>query len=74
MRIVAATVRRSAARHPSDIVNTEAFFADLKAQRRADRRRRRDVTERELVNHNKTWADDDDRWDDIWTETTSDGE
>jgi hypothetical protein len=55
---------------PWDVDNTEAFFADL----RADRRRRRDIAERELVNPNMTWADDDARWDDIWTETTSDDE
>jgi hypothetical protein len=62
------------AQFPSDVVGTKAFFADLRAQRRADRRRRRDIAERELVNPTTTWADDDDRWDDVWTETTSDDE
>jgi hypothetical protein len=60
-------MRRWRAQFPSDVVDT-------RAQRRADRRRRRDIAERELVNPTTTWADDDDRWDVVWTETTSDDE
>jgi hypothetical protein len=62
------------AQFPSNVLDMKAFFADLRAQRRADRCRRRDIVERELVKPTTTWADDDDRWDDVWTETTSDDE
>jgi hypothetical protein len=67
-------MHQSRAQFPSYIVDTEAFSVDLRAQGRADRRRRRDIAERELVNPTTTWADDDDHWDDVWTETTSDDE
>jgi hypothetical protein len=43
-------MRQWRAQFPSDVVDTEAFFADLRAQRRADRRHRWDIAERELVN------------------------
>nr|XP_051221406.1 uncharacterized protein LOC127339618 [Lolium perenne] len=62
------------AQFPSDVVDRKVFFADLRARRRADRCRRRDIAEREFVNPTTTWADDDGRWDDVWTETTSDDE
>jgi hypothetical protein len=42
---------------PNDVDNTEAFFADLRAQRRADRRHRQDIAERVLVNSTTAWAD-----------------
>ena len=67
-------MRQWRAQFPNDVDNTDAFFADLRAQRRSDRRHRRAVAEFELDNPNTTWADNDPRWDDIWTETTSDDE
>jgi hypothetical protein len=57
---------------PCDVDNTEAFFADLRAQRRSTRRRRRAIAEFELENPSTTWGENDPRWDDIWTATTSD--
>ncbi|XP_051211148.1 uncharacterized protein [Lolium perenne] len=53
-------MRQWKAQFLSDIDNTEAFFADLRAQRRSARRRRRATAEFEL--------DNDPRWDDVWTE------
>ena len=67
-------MRQWRAQFPNDVDNTDAFFADLRAQRRSDMRHRRAVAEFELDNPNTTWADNDTRWDDIWTETTSDDE
>ncbi|KAK1669884.1 hypothetical protein QYE76_058043 [Lolium multiflorum] len=67
-------MRQWRAQFPNDVDNTDAFFADLRAQRRSDRRHRRAVTEFELDNLNTTWADNDPRRDDISTETTSDDE
>jgi hypothetical protein len=58
----------------SNVIDEAAFFNELRTQRRADRHRHPDIVERELVNPNMTWGDDDDRWDDSWTETTSDDE
>ncbi|KAK1678692.1 hypothetical protein QYE76_039540 [Lolium multiflorum] len=52
----------------------DAFFANLRAQRRSNRRHRRAVAAFELENPNTTWTENDPRWDDIWTETTSDDE
>jgi hypothetical protein len=49
------------------------FFNELTTHRR-DRRRCRAITEREIDNPNTTWGEDDDRWDDVWTATTSDDE
>ncbi|KAK1610709.1 hypothetical protein QYE76_034382 [Lolium multiflorum] len=40
----------------------------------SNRRHRRAVAVFEIDNPNTTWADNDPRWDDIWTETTSDDE
>ncbi|KAK1629481.1 hypothetical protein QYE76_003796 [Lolium multiflorum] len=67
-------MRQWRAQFPNDVFNTNAFFADLRAQRRFNRRHRRDVAEFELENPNTTWTENDSRWDDIWTETTSDDE
>ncbi|KAK1605604.1 hypothetical protein QYE76_029277 [Lolium multiflorum] len=67
-------MRQWRAQFPNDVDNTAAFFADLRAQRRSNRRHRRAVAVFELDNPNTTWADNDPRWDDIWTETTSDDE
>ncbi|KAK1606653.1 hypothetical protein QYE76_030326 [Lolium multiflorum] len=64
-------MRQWRAQFPNDVDNTDAFFADLRAQRRSDRRHRRAVAEFELDNPNTTWAENDPRWDDIWIETTS---
>ncbi|KAK1697706.1 hypothetical protein QYE76_014403 [Lolium multiflorum] len=66
--------RRRHRQFPNDVDNTDAFFADLRAHRRSHRRHRRAVAEFELDNPNTTWADNDPRWEDIWTETTSDDE
>ncbi|KAK1699215.1 hypothetical protein QYE76_015912 [Lolium multiflorum] len=52
----------------------DAFFANLRAQRRSNRRHRRAVAAFELENPNTTWTENDPRWDDIWMETTSDDE
>jgi hypothetical protein len=52
----------------------DAFFANLRAQRRSNRRHRRAVAAFELENSNTTWTENDPRWDDLWTETTSDDE
>ena len=65
-------MRQWRAQFPNDVDNTDAFFADLRAQRRSNRRHRRAVANFELENPNTTWTEDDPRWDDIWTETTSD--
>ncbi|KAK1650937.1 hypothetical protein QYE76_014524 [Lolium multiflorum] len=67
-------MRQWRAQFPNDVDNTDAFFADLRAHRRSNRRHRRAVAVFELDNPNTTWADNDPRWDDIWTETTSDDE
>ena len=67
-------MRQWRAQFPNDVDNTDAFFTDLRAQRRSNRRHRRAVAEFELENPNTTWAENDPRWDDIWTETTSDDE
>jgi hypothetical protein len=57
---------------PNDVIAEEVFFYELKRQRRRDRRRRREIAEREIDNPNITWGEDDARWDDVWTVTTSD--
>ncbi|KAK1670121.1 hypothetical protein QYE76_058280 [Lolium multiflorum] len=62
------------AQFPNAVDNIDAFFDDLRAQRRFNRRHRRAVAEFELKNPNTTWTENDRRWDDIWTETTSDDE
>ncbi|KAK1680608.1 hypothetical protein QYE76_041456 [Lolium multiflorum] len=67
-------MRQWRAQFPNDVDNTDAFFADLRAQRRFNRRHRRAIAEFELENPNTTWTENDPRWDDIWTETTSDDE
>ncbi|KAK1604231.1 hypothetical protein QYE76_027904 [Lolium multiflorum] len=66
--------RRRHRQFPNDADNTDAFFANLRAQRRSDRRHRRAVAAFELENPNTTWTENDPRWEDIWTETTSDDE
>jgi hypothetical protein len=43
-------------------------------ERRADRRRRRAFTEEEVDNPNMTLGDEDPRWYDLWTTTTSNDE
>jgi hypothetical protein len=58
----------------SDVADEEVFFNEQRAQRRADRRHHREITELEFDNPNMTWGEDDDRWDDVWTATTSDDE
>jgi cytochrome c peroxidase len=67
-------MRQWRAQFPNDVDNTDAFFANLRAQRRSNRRHRRAVAAFELENPNTTWTENDPRWDDIWTETTSDDE
>ena len=67
-------MRQWRAQFPNDADNTDAFFANLRAQRRSDRRHRRAVAAFELENPNTTWTENDPRWEDIWTETTSDDE
>ncbi|KAK1696639.1 hypothetical protein QYE76_013336 [Lolium multiflorum] len=52
---------------PSDVDNTKAFFAHLRAQRRSARCRRRAIAEFELDNPNTTWGENDPRWVDMWT-------
>ncbi|KAK1651531.1 hypothetical protein QYE76_069336 [Lolium multiflorum] len=47
---------------------------DRRRHARFNRRHRRAVAEFELENPNTTWTENDPRWDDIWTETTSDDE
>ncbi|KAK1683432.1 hypothetical protein QYE76_044280 [Lolium multiflorum] len=42
----------------------DAFFANLRAQRRSNRRHRRAVAAFELENSNTTWTENDPRWDD----------
>jgi hypothetical protein len=46
---------------PNDVVDKEVFFNEQRAQRRTDRRRCREIAERELDNPNTTWGKDDDR-------------
>jgi hypothetical protein len=72
--VVAATEAASVQSVASFFDNTEAFFAHLRAQRREDGCRHQDIATREIVNPNTTWSDDDARWDDVWTDTTSDDE
>jgi hypothetical protein len=67
-------MRQWRAQFPSDVDNSDTFFANLRAQRRSDRLHRWAVAVFELANPNTNWADNDTRWDDIWTETTSDDE
>ena len=67
-------MRQWRAQFPNDVDNTDAFFSDLRAQRMSNRRHRRAVATFELENPNTTWTENDPRWDDIWTETTSDDE
>jgi hypothetical protein len=57
---------------PNDLIAEEVFFNELKRQRRRDRRCCREITEREIDNPNITWGEDNARWDDVWTMTTSD--
>jgi hypothetical protein len=59
---------------PSDFIDKEEFFNEQRTRRRRDRRRRREFAEREIDNANTTVGDDDLRWDDLWTTTTSDDE
>jgi hypothetical protein len=56
---------------PSDVCDKEDFYATQRAERRADRRRGREFAEQEIDNPNTTLGDDDPRWDDVWTATTS---
>jgi hypothetical protein len=56
----------------NDGIAEEVLFNELKRQRRRDRRRCREITEREIDNPNITWGEDNARWDDVWTVTTSD--
>jgi hypothetical protein len=69
-------MRRWRAQFPQDVDDTEAFFANLRDQRRAARRRRRAAAEAELENtpDAEDWEENDPRWDDYWTETTSEDE
>ncbi|KAK1698178.1 hypothetical protein QYE76_014875 [Lolium multiflorum] len=65
-------IRQWREQFPSDVDNTEAFFVDLRAQRRSVRRRRRAIAEFELDDPNTTCGENDPRWDDMWTVTTLD--
>jgi hypothetical protein len=47
---------------PNDVIAEEVFFNELKRQRRRDRRRHREIAEREIDNPNTTWGEDDARW------------
>jgi hypothetical protein len=67
-------MHRWRAQFPSDVVDKQAFFNEQRAERRRDRRRRREIAEREFNNPNMTWGQDDPRWDNVWTGTSSDGE
>jgi hypothetical protein len=55
----------------NDVIAEEVFFNLLKRQRRRDRRRCREISEREIDNPNMTWGEDDARLGDVWTVTTS---
>jgi hypothetical protein len=52
---------------PNDFSTKEVFFNELKRQRRRDRRHCR-----EIDNPNIMWDEDNVRWEDVWTVTTSD--
>jgi hypothetical protein len=67
-------MRRWRDQFPSDIVDEEVFFNEQRAKRRTDRHRHREIVEQEFDNPNTTWGEDDDRWDDVWTVTTSNDE
>jgi hypothetical protein len=56
---------------PGDVWDEEAFYAAQREERRADRRRRRAFFEK-VDNPNMALGDEDPRWDDLWTEATSD--
>jgi hypothetical protein len=64
-------MRQWRAQFPSDVIDEVVFFNE---QRTRDRRCRREFSEREIDNLNTTWGEDDPRWDDVWTATTSDDE
>jgi hypothetical protein len=59
---------------PERCHDEEVFFNKQRSCRRGDRRRRREIAEQEIDNPNTTWGEDDPRWDDVWTATTSDDE
>ncbi|KAK1610704.1 hypothetical protein QYE76_034377 [Lolium multiflorum] len=58
-------MRQWRAQFPNDVDNTDAFFADLRAQRMSNRHHHPAVAEFELENPNTTWTENDPRWDDI---------
>jgi hypothetical protein len=62
------------AQFPSDVIDEEMFFNELKTQMRRDRRRRWEIIEREIDNLNMTWGEDDARQNAFWTATTSNDE
>ncbi|XP_020193652.1 ethylene-responsive transcription factor 1-like [Aegilops tauschii subsp. strangulata] len=64
-------------RHPEDVANERAFWAERMARRRAkraDRRRRKAlaISQCDLVNAGgkSFFSSDDDRWDDVWLSTS----
>jgi hypothetical protein len=57
-----------------DARDEEAFYAAQREERRACLRRYRAFAEEEVDNLNTTLSDKDPRWDDLWSETTSDDE
>jgi hypothetical protein len=59
---------------PGDVLMKREFYAVQRERRRADQRRRRDFIYNELGKPSSTLDDNDPRWDDMWTTTTSDDE
>jgi hypothetical protein len=60
---------------PGDVRDEDDFYATQREARRADRRRHRDFINAEVDKPGSSTLDDEDpRWDDMWTETTSDNE
>jgi hypothetical protein len=55
---------------PGDVRDEEDFYA----AQRADRRRRQAFAERKIDNPNTTLDDEELRWDNVWTSTTSEDE
>jgi hypothetical protein len=60
--------------HPGDVQDEEAFYAAMREERRADRRRHREFAEQELADPflPKMFDSDGPMWHDLWTEMTSD--
>jgi hypothetical protein len=67
-------MRQWRAQYLSDVIDKEVFFNKQRSRRRRDRCRHWEIAEREINNPNSMWVEDDPRWHNVWTVTTSDDE